>query len=56
MRWERGVLGSWCRGVKERRGSKRAIVALANKMARFAWQIIAREQRFDMNKAFARAT
>lgn len=49
------ALGAWVRGVKERRGSKRAIVALANKMARFAWQIIVKEQRFDMSKAFGRA-
>lgn len=48
-------LGLWVNGIKGRRGHKRAIVALANKIARFAYQVIAKGAEFDMHKAFGRA-
>jgi transposase len=56
VRWckeRQDPLGAWVRGVKDRRGVKRATVALANKMARFAYQVIAKGADFDMAKAFA---
>lgn len=31
----------------------KAVVALANKFARIAWVVIAKGERFDMNKAFS---
>jgi transposase len=46
-------LGSWVRGIQQRRGSKRAVVALANKIARFAFQVIVKGAEFDVRKAFA---
>ena len=48
-------LGLWVNGVKARRGHKRAIVALANKIARFAYQVIAKGKDFDLSKAFKHA-
>ena len=44
--------GRWLQQLKARRGTNKAVVALANKMARIAWVIVARGERFDMNKAF----
>lgn len=35
-------LGAWLRGVKERRGYNRAVVALANKMARICWALLSK--------------
>lgn len=45
-------LGKWIQQLKARRGANKAVVALANKMARIAWVIVARGERFDMDKAF----
>jgi transposase len=56
IRWckdRQDPLGAWVRGVKDRRGIKRATAALANKIARFAYRIIAKGADFDMTKAFA---
>jgi transposase len=36
----------WLRGVLERRGSNRAVVALANKTARIAWVLMARGETY----------
>lgn len=47
------ALGRWVRQLEARRGRNRAVVALANKMARIAWVIVARGERFDINKAFS---
>ena len=49
------LLSLWVNGVKARRGHKRAIVALANKIARFAYQVIAKGVHFDLSKAFKHA-
>ncbi len=45
-------MGKWIQQLKARRGTNKTVVALANKMARIAWVIIARGERFDMNRAF----
>ena len=36
----------------ERRGYQKALIALANKMARIGWSVVAKDQDFDLNKAF----
>jgi transposase len=36
----------WLKGVEERRGKNRACVAHANKVARVAWGLLAREERY----------
>ena len=41
----------WVKAVIERRGKNRAVVALANKNARIAWRVIAREEEFQAQKA-----
>lgn len=48
------ALGHWLRQLRARRGTHKAIVALANKMARIAWAVVAKGERFDMARAFAR--
>lgn len=48
-------MARWLRALIARRGKNKAIVALANKLARFAWVILARGQRFDPTRAFASA-
>ena len=45
-------MGRWIQQLQARRGTNKTVVALANKMARIAWVIVARGERFDMNKAF----
>lgn len=46
-------LGDWLRGLIARRGRHRAIVALANKLVRIAWSVLATRKRFDVAAAFA---
>ena len=46
-------MGRWLRQLKARRGTNRTVVALANKMARIAWVVLAKDEAFDLNKAFA---
>jgi transposase len=46
-------LGDWLRGLIARRGRHRAIVALANKLVRIAWSVLATRKRFDVALAFA---
>jgi transposase len=48
-------LGEWVRALIARRGRHRAIVALANKLARIAWSVLVNDQRFDAALAFAPA-
>ncbi|WP_170113357.1 hypothetical protein [Ahniella affigens] len=43
----------WISAVAVRRGNKRAIVAMANKLARIVFRILHNHQPFDLNKAFA---
>lgn len=46
------AMSRWVTQLKLRRGTNKAVVALANKLARIAWVIVARGERFDMSKAF----
>jgi len=46
-------LGRWLDPLIARRGVHKAIVALANKLARISWAVLHHQQAFDMNKAFA---
>ncbi|EPG9892224.1 hypothetical protein MBO83_005258, partial [Klebsiella pneumoniae] len=39
-------LSRWAQGLLERRGHNRACVALANKLARVIWVIMARNERY----------
>lgn len=48
-------MARWLRALIARRGKNKAIVALANKLARIAWVVLARDQSFDPAKAFAAA-
>jgi hypothetical protein len=47
------ALGVWVRQLKQRRGSHKTIVALANKLVRIAWHVVAKEQNFVLSRAFA---
>ena len=47
------ALSRWVLAIAARRGAARAIVALANKMARIGWAVLTSRQPYDMNKAFA---
>ncbi|KFK66647.1 hypothetical protein JS85_24800 [Vibrio vulnificus] len=44
--------GVWLRGLIARRGKAKAIVALANKLGRVAWHILAKNSEYDINQAF----
>jgi len=46
-------LGRWLDALIARRGVHKAIVALANKLARISWAVLHHQQAFDMKKAFA---
>lgn len=46
------AMGSWLRGLIARRGKAKAIVALANKLGRVAWHILAKNSEYDINQAF----
>ena len=49
-------LSAWLKPLIARRGKNRATVALANKLARIGWNIVANNENFDMKKAFGRQT
>jgi len=46
-------LGRWLDALIARRGVHKAIVALANKLARISWAVLHHQQAFDMKQAFA---
>lgn len=46
------AMGAWLRGLIARRGKAKAIVALANKLGRVAWHILAKNSEYDINQAF----
>lgn len=48
-------LGTWLSNLIARRGKRKAIVALANKLARIGWSINASGKEFDMSHAFKAA-
>jgi transposase len=43
-------LHQWERQLEQRRGHHRATVALANKLARIAWSVLARGRAFEVRK------
>jgi transposase len=45
-------LARWVQPILARRGHNKAVVALANKLARIAWVILTTGEPFDLNKAF----
>jgi len=45
----------WINPLIERRGFNKAVVALANKNARIAWNIVANDAHYDPGKAFGSA-
>ena len=45
-------MGAWLRGLIERRGKAKAIVALANKLGRIVWRVLATDCEYDVNRAF----
>lgn len=49
------AMGRWLRALIARRGKKKAIVALANKLARVAWRIVRGEEKFDVRLAYQAA-
>ena len=58
MRWamrpgQDTPLAQWVQPLHARRGHNKAIVALANKMARISWVLLTTDTDFDVNKAFA---
>ena len=46
-------LGKWLLPIEQRRGANRATVALANKIIRISWNILAKGETYDSCKAFA---
>lgn len=48
------ALSAWLKPLIARRGKNRATVALANKLARIGWNIVAKGECFDMKKAFSK--
>ena len=57
VRWahrRNDALGRWLLNLKARIGLNKTVVALANKLARIAWAVLASGKPFDVNKACAR--
>ena len=50
---DKGGLSRWISRLIERRGKHKAIVALANKMARVCWAVIHSEQSYNQKRAFS---
>ncbi|HAS6163784.1 TPA: IS110 family transposase [Vibrio vulnificus] len=46
------AMGYWLRGLIARRGKAKTIVALANKLGRIAWHVLAKNTEYDINQAF----
>jgi len=53
MRNHDNPMGRWLKALIERRGIHKAIVALANKLARIAWAVLHHGQPFEMKRAFS---
>jgi transposase len=45
-------LAEWIQPIMARRGGNKAVVALANKLARIAWVIVSTGEPFDLKRAF----
>lgn len=55
LRWSRGKdtpQGRWLTQLEARRGTNKTVVALANKLARISWNILAKGESYDPHKAF----
>jgi hypothetical protein len=48
--WERHGLKSWIEAAKKRLHRNVLAIALANKLARIAWSVLARGRSFEANK------
>lgn len=48
----RPELAQWVQPIIDRRGFNKAVVALANKLARISWVIVTTGEPFDMKQAF----
>ena len=48
----RPELAQWVQPIIDRRGFNKAVVALANKLARICWVIVTTGEPFDMKQAF----
>jgi hypothetical protein len=48
-------LARWVGPIEKRRGANRATIALANKIMRISWNILAKGEVYDSRKAFAMA-
>ncbi|MBT3011099.1 MAG: hypothetical protein KME41_05165 [Candidatus Thiodiazotropha sp. (ex Lucina pensylvanica)] len=46
-------MARWVRALIARRGKNKAIVALANKLSRVAWVVLAQNLHYEPNKAFS---
>ena len=56
--WSRkkdSALARWVIAIERRRGTNRAVVALANKIVRISWNILAKGEQYDCRRAFATA-
>lgn len=56
LRWSRkkdSALARWVLPIEKRRGTNRAVVALANKIVRISWNILTKGEEYDCRKAFA---
>lgn len=55
VRWSKGrstPLAQWINPLVQRRGPNKATVALANKMARIGWNVLAKNEVFNPKRAF----
>jgi len=48
----RPLLAQWVQPIIDRQGFNKGVVALANKLARISWVIVATGEPFDMKQAF----
>ncbi len=48
----RPELAHWIQPIIDRQGFNKAVVALANKMARICWVVVTTSEAFDMKQAF----
>jgi hypothetical protein len=53
--WERHGLGAWIQTARRRLHHNVLAVALANKLARIAWSVLAHERNFEARKIIAAA-
>lgn len=57
IRWSKGKetpVGRWVTPLIERRGTNKAVIALANKLARIGWAVLATGEPYDAKQAFGK--